>query len=908
MKKILLLIFAFSLSFANFQNDSNLKVTKFSNGFTYYFYQNHTPKDTIDIYLYVNAGSIDERKNERGIAHFTEHMVFNGSRDFSKNELISALESLGVKLGADLNAMTSFDRTVYKLNIKNSKQNIQTAINVMENMAFYASFNKDELETEKGVIISEDRARNDPSERIFEQTMPMLYNDSIYQKRLPIGDMDIIKNATPQLLREFYERNYQPQNMSLIVVGDAQKNVVDKIVKNSFANVKNTRQKDRIDDKIEFFDELMIFSASDKEAFGDNISVSFESKVLPVNSRERFKDEIINSYIAELFDAVVDRYKTEYESPFSAGFYSSNIQEQKMLNSFSIGVKGGDFKKSFKEFFGVINFIKENGFFEDDFEAIKKYFQKQNELTLAKKGNFENSVFVNSIISYVDSGEIMLSSEDDFKLTKELLDEISLSDINAKFNEILSKKGVLIQTISKKEIKFTKSEIEKFMQTKAINLNSPKELPNSLLGISLTTQKPIKTALLDGGIKVFEFENGSKIMFKQNSYKKDEVSFSFVKKGGFSNVDDLINLQFGIMISNDSGIGEFNSLEVDKITAGETFNFKKFATKNYLGFKGETQNKDLENFLKAFYVDFLNPKIDKISTQKIKATSINVYENNKNNPEYKFRSEFNDFLYKNNKKMKFATSKEISKLEIPKMKNALDENFKNASEYSFIFVGDIDEKVLVELAGKYIANLPSYKSHRNIDDDGVRSVDGVHKFTKNYLNDQKAIADIYIKSFVTLNEKEKISLDASNYALNLLMRESIREEKGLVYGIYSTSIYSRYPRNIAFTNISFTCEPGKDELIVDEVKKIIAIIKLGNFDDKILNDYKNTAKVSLAKSYQEPSFWENMMVNFAIYNEPIKSADIANQLIESINKKDIIDIANKVYSDENFIISVVSQK
>ncbi|MDU5326504.1 M16 family metallopeptidase, partial [Campylobacter ureolyticus] len=248
MKKIILILSIFLSICFGFTNDENLKIGKLDNGFSYYLYKNQTPKDSISLILYFNVGSSDELENEKGIAHFVEHMAFNGTKDYTKNDLIKALESLGVKFGADLNAATSFNETIYKLDIK--KENLDNALSVLSNMGFKALFEKDDLEAEKGVIIEEERNRKNAYVRIMNQGLKYFYPNSIYASRLPIGDMNIIKNATPALLKGFYDKFYTPNNAKLIIVGDFNESETKTLIKKYFDNIKNNDFAKRADKSI----------------------------------------------------------------------------------------------------------------------------------------------------------------------------------------------------------------------------------------------------------------------------------------------------------------------------------------------------------------------------------------------------------------------------------------------------------------------------------------------------------------------------------------------------------------------------------------------------------------------------------------------------------------------------------
>lgn len=903
MKKVFLVLtffitFSFSLNL-----DKNLTIGKLDNGLTYYFYQNDTPKESVSMIMHIKAGSADETDSEKGIAHFVEHMAFNGTIDFNKNDLIKALESLGVKFGADLNAMTSFDETIYKLDIKKNDENINRALKVMANLGFKVLFNLDDLEDEKGVILAEEKNRRNAHTRIMEQTLKYYYKDSIYENRLPIGDMNVIKNSTPEILKGFFNRYYHPNNANLVVVGDFNETKMLQAIKTYFGDIKNSTVT-HSDKSIGYFNDLVVFNAYDKELSNNSVFVMYEDNVTVLNSYENFKINYKKAYISRLISLINDARKAKGQTVLSTDFYDMNLQNQKSLNSFYASVIKNDTNSSLSEISSLIKTIEKNGFNVDDFNSVKKEFIAENLANFEKRSKRYNTEIINEITSYLIDNEIFLSVEDNFKMNEKILNEITLDDVNRYFNEIISKKGIIVGLITKEESRFSEEDYEKIYENAEIFKEDLGKLPSSLLNKKLPDVNVAKSSVDANLVHKFEFENGAEIYFKEINTNKDTLTFTAFKKGGFTNFDDIKNITFAINLSNGSGIGEFNDYEVKKITAGEVFEFSKYMDKTSLGFTGSTRVSDLENMLKAFYVEFENPNINDDFFKRFQTIALDTLAKNENHPDYKFSKEFNDFYYKNSKKMEFANKEDILAMDKSALKSSLKEIFKNAGEYKFIFVGDMKAENFIKIAKNYIGNLSGSKNENSIKDDGVRDIDGKQEFKRYYLSEDTSKNSIYIKSYdLAYTPKNSITLELATDILNVLMREEIREKNGMVYGIYANSKLENLPYQKSSTNIYFTTNKKNIESIVKSIKDIIVLLKGDYSDEKELENAKLIKKVSLEKSYQNPGFWRNNLSNSLLYDTKFFSFDEISKLIDSVTMQDIKNVINLAFNVNNFVIS-----
>ncbi|PSM51928.1 zinc-dependent peptidase, M16 family [Campylobacter blaseri] len=904
MRKVLVLILLFAVALFGFENDKELIKKELENGFTYYLYKNETPKDSISLRLLIKAGSTDEKDSEQGLAHFVEHMAFNGTKDYNKNELIKVLESLGVKFGADLNAATGFVSTTYKLDIKNSDENIQKALNIFANMGFKVLFNEDDLEDEKGVIIAEEKNRRNAGTRIFEQSIPYYFKDSIFQKRLPIGDMDIIKNSTPDLLKGFYNKYYHPNNAVLVVAGDFDIDKMDSKIQKVFGDIAY-KKIEHMEKNIGYFNELVVYNSHDKDIMDNSLNIMFEDNVSLINSYDGLKHDIKNEFISKLFSAINQRERSMGNTTLSSAFYPINLYNKKVLNAFNSSVLENDFENSIRNLLYTIKSIKEFGFNKNDFEDVKKDLKAANLSIFKKSKKRENSALVSQILDYVESNTTFLNIEDRYNFTEKILDELSLEEINAHFKKIVSANGVLIGLISKESVSFNKDDFLAIYEDIVVTENIEKELSGPILKERLKRQNPYKSSFDNVNlVHMYKFENGVNVYFKQIDTRKDNIFFKAFKKKGYSNFDDLKLANFSVNLSNGSGIGDFNDYEVQKITAGQVFKYSKYINRTSLGYQGNFMIYDIKNFFDAFYVDFHNPKIDENYFKNYKIVALDKLKKNEENPDYKFAKEFNDFYYDNNPKMEFTTKQDIINLDLNRSREFIRSAFENAGEYDFVFVGDMDPDNFIKIAKNYIGNLKGEKTSIDIVDDGVRPILGNHKFVKNYLSENVSKNTIFIENNELQNTpKNRLALEFATDILNILMREDIREKQGKVYGINAYSILKDIPYQYSNVKIYFTSNVKDSDKIVSDVKRIIHKLKTTFNDENELKNIKTIKKVALEKAYQQPQYWVDSLFETLVFDEYFFSYDEIVSLIDQITLDDIKRVAAYAFDTRNFIIS-----
>lgn len=892
--------------------DANITRGELENGLKYYIKENRLPKDTAYFYLTIRVGSIDENASERGLAHFVEHMAFNGSRDFKKNDLIRKLESLGVVFGADLNAYTSYDATGYNLKISINEQNLNDVFKVFSNWMDGISFEAEELEKERGVIIEEERSRNTPSYRLYKEQAKQWYAGSAYDAKEPIGDMDVIRNVSVDEIRSFYERLYQPRFMEFVAVGDFEKSKIEQMIKANFARLKNSNSYIQPSRKIPEKSGFNIYNYDSSEAGVDSIKIAFFDEYLPRNSEANSRKLLTRMLISQLFSTLYEKKMIDEGSSLRAGFFSAPLEFNQNMFSFDTNVIKNDYEGALADMLGVIEGVRKFGFNEGDFNDTKVNLKASINARYAQSKTKKSEDMASEILNSLDAGGILQSETDARDLALKLLNEISLKEVNAEFRRILGLKNETVSVFSIKNFKLEKAKFDEIKASvKPYNTQiSASNLPKHLVDENIKPKKIVSKSFDEkSGIFTLELENGATAILKPLKTKRDHITFAAVSKGGTSNLSQTKWGRFAVQVSNESGAGEFNNYQLAKILNGKYIGYDKRIDLLSQGFYGQSNRADIKWLLEALHLEFNSPRLDEKTLEQVKTSATERLAKRENLPEHKFSNEFTKFLYDNNERMRPLEKSDIAALELNGLTKIVNEKFTNAASFDFIFVGDFEVQSLEPLIAKYIATMPSKNVKENFVDDGVRSIKGVHKFERNYQVTPRSDVVIYIK-----NENAKFSRENSVKAqalaavFKMALYENIREDKGETYGFSVAVKVSKEPYERSNANISFTCSPKNTNDVIDGVKAIIKKLKSKGASKEQLENYKKSAVLRMKQTHDQPEFWLKTITANRLYGSELFDLAWQENVINSLSNEDIKEAA-KIYLDEsNEIISINNPK
>ena len=913
IKLIILALVAINLQASQLPHESSLVKGKLENGFEYTIKKNTKPSNKAEIRLIVKAGSLDEDDDQKGIAHLVEHMAFNGSKNFPGNSLITYLESIGVGFGSHLNASTGTTRTLYKLSVALEKDNLQKSFLVFKDWAGGLSFDPKELEKERGVVLEEARSRDNLNFRLYMKSKDTIYAGSKYKDRTPIGDLDIVKNIKVQRVKDFYTRWYRPNLMHLVVVGDIDVKEIENLINKYFSKLKNSSNEKTISRSVPKVNKQRVLFLEDEEITQNSLSVYFFKDYNNIATKEDYKQALLSTFAIKMFNLENASQLTKEDPVLNQLAASkSKLGDNLSMMTFSSSYDTQNKKSVINELVSTIYFHSKYGFKNESFEAVKKSLININELSYKKLKDKDSSTYAKSIVSSVLNNKIFIDEEYKYNLTKELLEKVSIKEVNDRYKDLISTEAQLFLFSSNKETKLTKDEVLKSVKYAKTNLKEPKiakNLPKKLLEKKLPAKKIVSQKYnKDFDFWEFELQNGVKVLYKFNDYKKESVSLYGYSEGGFSLVSDelLSNAKYATSIVSQSGTIGFSNEDIKKIYADKSISLHPYISRYSEGFKGNSSAKDFKELLELLYLKSTDYKVNKNILNNTKRLLSKRIKKQNDLPKFRFSKEFTEFYTNNNQRFTSDDAKDIKKINIKDILDIYSDRFADSNNFTYVIVGDIDYEKVKDLTSVYLGNLPVLNKTETYKYEDVEYVSKPNKFIKNYEKQNISTLTLLYEQEQMYTLEKSIRINALKELLSVKLREYIREEKSGVYGIRVSSSISRIPTNKAKIKISFTCDPKRRTELLLSVKKTIDSLKKQVVDQKYVSAIKKKKLLAFEQSIKTPAFWKDRLIRYVKFGDKMDEINKYKKLYKSITPEIIKNEAQKYLLDENLIYSELS--
>lgn len=900
--------------------DPNVRRGKLPNGLTYYIRNNGKPEDKVVLRLAVNAGSILEDDDQQGIAHFMEHMNFNGTKNFKKNELVDYLQSIGVKFGADLNAYTGFDETVYILPIpSDDDEKLEKGFQIIEDWAFNSLLTDEEIDKERGVVLEEYRLGLGASKRMLAKYLPKVMHNSKYAKRLPIGKKDILENFDHKIIRRFKKDWYRPDLMAVVAVGDVDVDKLEAKIKAHFSKVPapiNPRKRKIFD--VPTHKETLVAVETDKEATFNQVQLLYKDYDIAkdVVTISDYRNQLLRRMFSEMINNRLDELRNGEKPPFVFGYsyYGGTWARSKnAYQSFAMTSATGQLT-ALRVLLEENERVKRYGFQKGEFKRAKKEVLASLEKSFKNKNKTESDVYVRSYVSnYLEHAPIPGIAWE-YNFYKKTLPTVSLTEINALINNYLHKDNrVVVLTGTKKDGVPVVTEKQVLDVLKAVEKADIKPYKDSDLGETLMAEIPtsgsivkeVKDAIL--GTTTLTLSNGATVVYKKTDFKDDEVLMQAFSYGGTSlyNTSTLKKVAAANGGLAEAGVNGFNQTDLGKILSGKMVNVRPFIYGSSEGFSGKTTPKDLETMFQLTYLYFTHLNKDGKAFKSFVAKQKAFLGNILSNPGFYYMIALQDYLNQGNDRyIGFPTPEDYDKADYNLAYQKYKERFANAGDFNFYFVGNFDEAKLRAYIKQYIASLPDNGVRENFKDYGFRPLSGSHKKMFYKGTAPKSTVNIKFSGEVKYNAKEAYLLKSLGEILTIKLVEVLREKESGVYGVGARGGMSKIPYGSYNFTISFPCGPKN----VDKLKEA-ALAELQKIIDKGPTE-KDVAKV---KEAQLLSYKENLKKN-KFWIDALKEADYTkssktkimeqSKEIASLNVKAIKKVARK-YLRKGYILAVL---
>ncbi|MCW8818413.1 MAG: insulinase family protein [Ignavibacteriaceae bacterium] len=920
MKKIFFLItlYLFVFSLTTFSQNQPLPFDKdvitgtLDNGVKYYIKKNQKPEKRAELRLYVKAGSVLENEDQRGLAHFVEHMAFNGTKHFKKNELINYLEKLGIKFGPELNAYTSFDQTVYMLTVPTDSINIlKTGFLVLEDWAHNLSFDTTEINKERGVVIEEWRLGRGANMRMLDKQLPILFKGSRYAERLPIGKKEIIESANYETIKDFYKDWYRPDLIAVAAVGDFDVNEIENYIKQHFSNLhspENERERKVYD--IPGHEDTYFAIASDKEATYSTVSLYYLQKPREVRDLAGYKNQLIHDIFYGILNDRLNELTTSSNPPFSYAFAGdSRFAKSSDISFLTAMVKDGGIETGFEALLREAERVKEFGFTSTELERQKTNYLRMAEKRLAEKDKTESSQIIREFDNNFLYGDPIISIEDQYKLAQELIPEITLDEVNTVSSELLKHENrvVMVNSPEKENLKIpTEEELSAIIAKVGSEKITPYEdkVAEKPLIETVPSPSPVVSSknIERLGLIEWRLKNGVKVFLKPTDFKNDEIVFSAFSPGGSSLVkdEDFLSAQNSPALVRESGLDGFNKTELDKYLSGKIVNVSPYMGFYYEGLNGSASPKDAETLFQLIYSYFTSPRIDSTGFLSLKSKMKSYLENKSNNPQSAFSDTLTVTLTDYHFRSRPLTVKMLDEINPNKSLNIFKERFRDAGDFTFVFVGNIDTTVFKPLVETYLGGLPSFNSNEKPVDLKYHNITGtIEKEVDKGIEPKSSVAIVYVGD-MNWSRKEEHTMESLVDVLDIKLREVLREDKGGTYGVYAYDQIYRIPTAHYSINFGFGCNPDRVDELVQAFYSVLDSIKTFGPDDVVMTKIKETQKRQRELNLKQNKFWNNEISDYLENNDDPMQILNYNQWVDELTADDIKNAADK-YLGKNVV-------
>lgn len=895
--------------------DPSVRMGALPNGMRYYIQHNPKPENRAELRLAVHAGSLQEDEKQLGLAHFVEHMAFNGSRHFEKNELINYLEKTGTRFGADLNAYTSFEETVYMLQARtDSLSLLEKGLLIMEDWAGGLSFDAEEIDKERGVVVSEWRTRLSPDQRLQQQYFPVLYKGSRYAERMPIGQPEIIETADQATIRRFYDDWYRPELMAFIAVGDFDVDWMEQEVLHRFSTLQNPEKPiARKDYTVPGHAETLSVIATDKEAAFTRVQVICKHEHQPVKTLADYRRELAHNLYNKMLNARMVEVQLQPNPPFTFAYsgYGSDVGNLGTYTLYAFVREGGAIE-------GISAVLREtqralqHGFTETELERHKADLMQSVENDYREREKMQSGNLASRYVYHFLDDNPIPSPEQRLNLYRELLPEITLGDINLLPRQWLtdSNRVVIVTGPDNEDVPLPS---EKEMLALLQHFDTLKLAPYvdqvndaPLLEKNLQPQPISSREQLDSlGITVLELSNGVKAYLKPTDFQSDEILMSAFSPGGHSvyGMETYYSASNAATIIDQSGLGPFSMPELQKKMAGKRASAGPYINELFEGLSGNSDTESLETMLQLAYLYFTAPRRDSAAFLSYLSRQASIFENMMANPYYYYADIKNQVKYQGHPRRQITSLADLQKIKLDEVMRTYRDRFADAGDFTFVFVGNFTPEALEPLLATYLGNLPATGREESWKDVGANLAEGHIDTAIIRGQAPKALVEMNYHGPFEYESQERHHFYSMVSALRIRLREAMREDKGGVYGVNVNGIALPYPTPQYRITLSFNTDPDRAEELIATAKETIAVLQNQGIDEEILQKVKETQRQGRIKGLKENSYWLGQISTRLQYGIGLEGILLERYepYIEKLAAEDIQKAAQHYFQEDHFI-------
>ncbi len=893
--------------------DPKILVGELPNGLRYYIRENSEPENRAELRLVLNAGSVVEDDDQRGLAHMIEHMAFNGSKHFAKQELVEFMESIGMRFGPDLNALTGFDETIYMLKIPtDSEEILETSFLIMEDWAHGLTLEDEAIDKERGVIVEEWRLGQGAAARQRAIQFPILFQGSRYAERMPIGKREIVENFEYETLRRFYRTWYRPDLMAVIAVGDFERNAIEALVKKHFEGIPSVPDAaPRPTYPVPDHEETLFAIATDKEETNSTVSVYHKLPVRDQSTVAAYRRLLVE----RLFNVMLNERFTEItqkpDSPFLVAVSSQGrfVQSKEVYALLALVEEGG-IQRGLQALYTEGERVARFGFTESELERQKAETMRAFEQIFTERETQDSNAFAEEFIRSFLQGEPIPGIEYEYELHKHFMPGIELAEVNRLAKEWMRDTNrVVMVNAPEKEGVLLPDEEELLAAIESVDELEIAPYEDSTRDEPLISDLPEPGEIVatetreDVGITEWELSNGVRVVLKPTNFKEDQILVQAVSAGGVSLADDesLIPANTADQVVASGGLGEFSAIDLEKKLAGKVVFIRPSITELEEGLTGNASPKDAEALFQLIYLAFTAPRADPAIFEVMKTQLKAFLENRTKSPEVVFSDTLRSTMQRDHPRFRPLTVEDIPKMDLEKSMAFYKDRFADASDFTFILVGNLDLETIKPLVCRYLGSLPSLNREETWRDWRISPPEGVVERTVEKGLEPKSLTAIVFSGPFQNDLENRNAIRAVATVLQTRLRKLLREELSGTYNVSVRPSYSKIPREEYRLSIELGADPDRIEELSEAIFQEIEKLKSAGPERQEIEDVRTAEFREYETNSKQNGWWLSQLADrYRTGEDPAELLQFPESLDE-LTTDLVKDAAGRYFNTDRYV-------
>lgn len=823
--------------------DSSVEVGKLENGLSYYIAENTNPESRVYVRLVVNAGSMNEDDDQRGVAHIVEHMAFNGTENYPGNDVIKVLEEAGMKFGVDINAFTDFENTVYTLNLpSNDPETLELVMDILSDWASNVTMLKGDLDAERGIVLEEWRARLGPMLRLGDKKSAIEMEGSRYVTRDPIGDPHTIQNVSKYRVADFYNRWYRPDNMSVVVVGDVQTEQVKQLITQKMGDANAPESElEKIDYSIPLVDGWRSEVVSEEGYSSPSVEVSFFSTFEPDLSFARYQQDLAHQIATRLLNVRLQRWEQDEDNVVNAAnFYSSNVGRETTQAVFSLQLVEGEYQQATQGLFQFVAQLAQQGFSEAEVNGEISRLQG-----VIKRGQDKKNYSIDlagDLMVAAASGQILVSKDQAYELNKYFLDRITLQQVNEAFLDIIEPKSRLVlltQPTDKRKPKLASEWVESEWQMSMHTKQQPWVVDDSNAVLPVVDPKPgtlkQEKKWAEHRITEYRLSNGSKLVYRHSDSNPGQVHFKALTEGGLRSIpqSDYQALRTAVSLVDDTGVGEVSQADIQTIFRGNPVVMSTLVGDYQQGFSGWAKTDSFEKMLKLFHLKLASSPVSEKSLKEYQVEMEQRLNGSQFDGADRFVRKVSELRFPGIPTVYSDNGEQAPSYTTEKLSDVYQTYIAGKSDYTYFVVGDISANELEQLAARYLSSIEVKEPKRTFYD--VKASSPMVRYSTADSKEPRAEVEIYLTQDSQWRPDNAYYLELSGELVQEQLRLKLREQASGVYGVASW-FWQDVHSPQAEGRILFTCAPERVDELISLTHSVLSSVAKQGADEQVLEN------------------------------------------------------------------------